>query len=65
MSAISQTWTTKYLNELERTIPYTELTNEMIGAMHHDEKRLGCQAPDLEPRHIKCRFNDRVDLKTD
>ena len=34
----------------ERTIPYTELTNEMIGAMHHDEKRLGCQAPDLEPR---------------
>ena len=34
----------------ERTIPYTELTNEMIEAMHHDEKRLGCQAPDLEPR---------------
>ena len=34
----------------ERKIPFTELTAEMIGAMHKDEKRLGCQAPDLEPR---------------
>ncbi len=34
----------------ERKIPFTELTAEMIGAMHQDEERLGCQAPDLEPR---------------
>ena len=34
----------------ERKIPFTELTAEMIAAMHQDEKRLGCQVPDLEPR---------------
>ncbi len=34
----------------ERNIPFGELTSEMIDAMHHDEKRLGCQSPNAEPR---------------
>jgi len=34
----------------KRKIPFTELTTEMIEAMHQDEKQLGCQPPDLEPR---------------
>ena len=34
----------------ERKVPFTELTAEMITAMHQDEKYLGCQMPNLEPR---------------
>ena len=34
----------------ERGINFSELTAEMIDAMHQDEKRLGCQSPNSEPR---------------
>ena len=34
----------------ERSIPFTELTAQMIDAMHADEAALGCQSPDVEPR---------------
>ncbi len=34
----------------ERGINFSELTAEMIDAMHQDEKRLGCQRPNSEPR---------------
>jgi len=34
----------------ERGIDFSELTAEMIDAMHQDEKRLGCQSPNAEPR---------------
>ncbi len=34
----------------ERGVPFDTLTAEMIAAMHADEKELGCQAPDHEPR---------------
>ena len=34
----------------ERGIDFSELTAEMIDAMHQDEKRLGCQPPNSEPR---------------
>ena len=34
----------------ERGINFSELTAEMIDAMHQDEKRLGCQSPSSEPR---------------
>ena len=34
----------------ERGINFSELTAEMIDAMHQDEKRLGCQPPNSEPR---------------
>ncbi len=34
----------------ERGIDFSELTAEMIDAMHQDEKKLGCQSPNLEPR---------------
>ena len=31
-------------------IHFSELTDEMIEAMHQDESRLGCRVPDFEPR---------------
>ncbi|MGA1206866.1 MAG: cysteine--tRNA ligase [Litorivicinaceae bacterium] len=34
----------------ERGIPFTELTAEMIDAMHADERSLNCCPPDVEPR---------------
>lgn len=34
----------------ERGIDFSELTAEMIDAMHQDENRLGCQPPNSEPR---------------
>jgi cysteinyl-tRNA synthetase len=34
----------------ERGIDFSKLTAEMIDAMHQDEKRLGCQTPNSEPR---------------
>ena len=34
----------------ERDIDFSELTTEMIDAMHQDEKKLGCQSPNSEPR---------------
>ena len=34
----------------ERGIDFSELTAEMIDAMHRDENRLGCQPPNSEPR---------------
>lgn len=34
----------------ERGIPYTELTEQFIKAMHEDERALGNLAPDREPR---------------
>ena len=34
----------------ERKIPFQSLTTEMIDKMHADEKKLGCQRPDLEPK---------------
>ena len=34
----------------ERGIDFSELTTEMIDAMHQDEKKLGCQSPNSEPR---------------
>ncbi|CAI8384049.1 MAG: cysteine--tRNA ligase [Oceanospirillales bacterium TMED33] len=34
----------------ERSIDFSELTTEMIDAMHQDEKKLGCQSPNSEPR---------------
>ena len=34
----------------ERGIPYTELTQQFIDAMHEDEKRLGVMRPTHEPR---------------
>lgn len=34
----------------EQGIPFTELTDAMIEAMHADEARLGCAFPDQEPR---------------
>ena len=34
----------------EQSVHFTELTSRMIEAMHVDEKKLGCQSPNLEPR---------------
>ena len=34
----------------ERGVDFSELTTEMIDFMHHDEKKLGCLPPNLEPK---------------
>ena len=34
----------------ERGVDFSELTTEMIDYMHHDEKKLGCLPPNLEPK---------------
>ena len=39
-----------FLRAAERGIDFSELTTEMIDAMHEDEKKLGCQSPNSEPR---------------
>ena len=39
-----------FLRAAERGIDFSELTTEMIEAMHQDEKKLGCQSPNSEPR---------------
>ena len=35
---------------LDRSVTFQELTAEMINAMHEDERKLGCQKPDKEPK---------------
>ena len=35
---------------LERSVTFQELTAEMINGMHEDERKLGCQKPDKEPK---------------
>ena len=39
-----------FARALEREIPFTALTTEMIAAMHADERALNCRLPDAEPR---------------
>ncbi len=39
-----------FLRSAERGIPFTELTREMIDAMHADETTLGCLPPNQEPK---------------
>ena len=39
-----------FARSAERDIPFSELTAEMIDAMHADEATLGCQRPNHEPR---------------